>query len=95
VLVGIGAAALILWRVSPSSARWVVAPALLISGLGGGLVISPNITMSLRCVPVWMAGAAGAALQTGQRVGAAVGTATLPGLFYLVLGTNRGAPLMR
>jgi MFS family permease len=95
VLVGIGAAALILWRVPPSSARWVVAPALLIGGLGGGLVISPNITMTLRCVPMWMVGAAGAALQTGQRVGAAVGTATLPGLFYLVLGTNRGAPLMR
>jgi MFS family permease len=95
VLVGIGAAALILWRVPPSSAGWAVAPALLIGGLGGGLVISPNITMTLRCVPVRMAGAAGAALQTGQRVGAAVGTATLPGLFYLVLGTNRGAPLMR
>jgi MFS family permease len=62
VLVGIGAAALILWRVPPSSAGWAIAPALLIGGLGGGLVISPNITMTLRCVPVWMAGAAGAAL---------------------------------
>jgi uncharacterized membrane protein YccC len=36
-----------------------------------------------------MAGAAGGALQTGQRLGAAVGTAALPGIFYLVLG--RGA----
>jgi MFS family permease len=80
--------ALILWLVPPSLAGWAIAPALLVGGLGGGLVISPNITMTLRCVPVWMAGAAGAALQTGQRVGAAIGTATLPGLFYLVLGAT-------
>jgi hypothetical protein len=35
-----------------------------------------------------MAGAAGGALQTGQRLGAAVGTAALPGLYYLVLGNK-------
>ena len=49
-------------------------------------MISPNITMTLRQVPVEMAGSAGGALQTGQRFGAAIGTATLPGLLYLVLG---------
>jgi MFS family permease len=85
VLVGIGAAALVLRVVPVHWAGWAVAPALLVGGLGGGLVISPNITMTLRDVPVEMAGSAGGALQTGQRVGAAIGTATLPGLFYLVL----------
>ena len=35
-----------------------------------------------------MAGSAGGALQTGQRFGAAIGTATLPGLFYVVLGAT-------
>ncbi|MYR00658.1 MFS transporter, partial [Streptomyces sp. SID6139] len=40
-------------------------------------------------VPVRMAGAAGGALQTGQRLGAAVGTAALPGLYYLVLGRHQ------
>src|SRR6185312_6782812 len=64
---------------------WAVAPALLLGGVGGGLVISPNVTLTLRDVPVQMAGSAGGALQTGQRIGAAIGTATLPGLFYLVL----------
>jgi hypothetical protein len=62
--------------------------------VGSGCVISPNITMTLRDVPVHMAGAAGGALQTGQRLGAAVGTAALPGLFYLVLSGSddyRGA----
>ena len=60
---------------------------MLVGGLGGGLVISPNVTMTLREVPVEMAGSAGGALQTGQRFGAAIGTATLPALFYLVLGS--------
>ncbi|MYR46230.1 MFS transporter, partial [Streptomyces sp. SID5910] len=47
-----------------------------------------NITMTLRDVPVRMAGAAGGALQTGQRLGGAVGTAALPGLFYLALSAT-------
>jgi MFS family permease len=68
---------------------WYSAPALLLGGLGSGCVISPNVTMTLRDVPVRMAGAAGGALQTAQRLGGAVGTAALPGLFYVVLGTGR------
>jgi EmrB/QacA subfamily drug resistance transporter len=88
VLVGIGAAALVLRLVPTHAVGWAVAPALLLGGLGGGLVISPNITMTLRAVPVEMAGSAGGALQTGQRFGAAIGTATLPGLFYLVLSST-------
>ena len=61
---------------------------LLLGGVGSGCVISPNVTMTLRDVPFRMAGAAGGALQTGQRLGGAVGTAALPGLFYLVLGAT-------
>lgn len=71
-----------------------MAPSLLVAGVGGGLVISPNITLTLREVPVRMAGSAGGALQTGQRIGAAIGTAALPGAFYLVLGaTGQNYPL--
>ncbi|WP_232075648.1 MFS transporter [Phytohabitans suffuscus] len=84
VVVGLVSTAVIL-RYAPA---WAVAPALLIGGVGSGLVISPNVTMTLRNVPVRMAGAAGGALQTGQRVGAAVGTALLPGLYYVVLATT-------
>ena len=76
-------------RFAPAgSVGWAVAPALLLGGLGGGLVISPNVTMTLHDVPVRMAGSAGGALQTGQRFGAAIGTATLPALFYLVLSST-------
>jgi EmrB/QacA subfamily drug resistance transporter len=88
VLLGVGATALILWVAPASGLGWFVAPALLLGGLGGGLVVTPNLTMTLREVPVDMAGSAGGALQTGQRFGAAIGTATLPGLFYLVLAST-------
>jgi hypothetical protein len=54
------------------------------------MVTSPNITLTLEAVPVWMAGVAGGALQTGQRVGAAVGTAALAGLFSTVLDGTDG-----
>ncbi|CAL9373907.1 Putative multidrug resistance protein MdtD [Streptomyces sp. enrichment culture] len=86
VITGLGATALLLRFAPPDIAPWVAAPALFLGGVGGGFVVSPNITMTLRDVPVRMAGAAGGALQTGQRLGAAVGTAALPGLFHLVLG---------
>ncbi|BFO18597.1 hypothetical protein SHKM778_49850 [Streptomyces sp. KM77-8] len=86
VLAGLGGTALLLRLAPVDIAPWLAAPALFVGGVGGGFVVSPNITMTLRDVPVRMAGAAGGALQTGQRLGAAVGTAALPGLFYLVLG---------
>ena len=48
----------------------------------------PNQALTLSEVPVRRAGSAGGALQTGQRIGAAIGTAALPGVFYLVLGAT-------
>jgi len=61
-----------------TSGTWILfSGALLIAGLGGGAVISPNFTLTLENVPTRMAGAAGGALQTGQRIGTAVGTALL------------------
>ncbi|MEU6095000.1 MFS transporter [Streptomyces sp. NPDC047079] len=94
VILGLGGTALLLRFAPLDIAPWAAAPMLFLGGIGGGFVVSPNITMTLRDVPVHMAGAAGGALQTGQRLGAAVGTAALPGLFYLVLGRSddyRGA----
>ncbi|MEU1101450.1 MFS transporter [Streptomyces tibetensis] len=88
VILGLGGTALLLRFAPLDIAPWIAAPVLFLGGVGGGCVISPNITMTLRDVPVHMAGAAGGALQTGQRLGAAVGTAALPGLYYLVLGSR-------
>ncbi|MFD0318929.1 MFS transporter [Streptomyces flavalbus] len=88
VVAGLGGTALILHWAPTDLAPWLAAPVLFLGGVGSGCVISPNVTMSLREVPVRMAGAAGGALQTGQRLGGAVGTAALPGLFYLVLAQD-------
>jgi EmrB/QacA subfamily drug resistance transporter len=88
VLTGLSATILVVLLASRDALMWAMWPPLLVAGIGGGLVISPNITLTLREVPVRMAGSAGGALQTGQRVGAAIGTAALPAVYYLVLGAT-------
>lgn len=71
--------ALAAWLVtSPSDTLWwTLAPAMFLAGIGGGGVISPNFTLTLAEVPPQMGGAAGGALQTGQRIGSALGAALL------------------
>ncbi|MCL8252734.1 MFS transporter [Aeromicrobium fastidiosum] len=59
-----------------------LAPVLLLAGLGGGLVIAPNITLSLDEVDPARAGAGGGLLQTAQRVGSAIGVAIVLALFF-------------
>ena len=84
-VVGLVATALLLRHVGGDGAAWAAAGPLLLAGLGGGMVTSPNVTLTLEAVPVRMAGAAGGALQTAQRIGSAIGTALLATVFYRVL----------
>src|SRR3954447_22289362 len=70
-------------------ALWTALP-LLIAGVGGGLVISPNLTLTLSQVPVERAGSAGGVLQTGQRIGTAAGIAVTGNVFYNELASSRG-----
>jgi MFS family permease len=63
---------------------------LLIAGLGGGLVISPNQTLSLSEVPRQRAGSAGGVLQTGQRIGSSAGIAVTGSVFYSELASSHG-----
>ena len=93
VSTGLAATAVVVWLVPTEILGWVVVPTLFLAGLGGGFVISPNITLTLRDVPVRMAGAAGGGLQTMQRFGAALGSAVLPGLFYVVLSGSGEYPV--
>ncbi|KDN20491.1 MFS transporter [Amycolatopsis rifamycinica] len=86
VAAGLLVVALLAELVPPSASGWAFALPLLFAGVGGGMVISPNTTLTLECVPVRMAGVAGGALQTGQRIGTAIGTAVLASVFGLVLG---------
>jgi EmrB/QacA subfamily drug resistance transporter len=87
-VVGLVATALLLRHVDGDTAAWAVAGPLLVAGLGGGMVTSPNITLTLQHVPVSMAGVAGGALQTAQRIGAAIGTASLTTIFYHLLAST-------
>jgi MFS family permease len=82
---GMAVTALVLRHVGGDAAAWAAAAPLLVAGLGGGMVTSPNLTLTLQNVPVRMAGAAGGALQTAQRIGSAIGTAVLVTIYYHVL----------
>lgn len=78
---GLGVVALLAWLAPGQDLGLVVALPLLAAGIGGGMVISPNTTLTLEFVPTRMAGVAGGALQTGQRIGTAIGTAVLASVF--------------
>ena len=69
---------------------YYIAPPLLLAGLGGGLVISPNQTLSLSQVPTQRAGSAGGALQTAQRIGSSAGIAVTGSVFYSTLASDHG-----
>jgi EmrB/QacA subfamily drug resistance transporter len=84
--VGLMATVLALLVAAPASAAWAVAVPLLLAGIGGGCMVPTNTGMTLRRVPAHGAGAAGGVLQTGQRLGAAIGAATVAGAFYMALG---------
>jgi EmrB/QacA subfamily drug resistance transporter len=63
---------------------------LLLAGVGGGGVVSPNFTLTLADVPPRMGGAAGGALQTGQRIGSATGAALMMTVYQVVLASGAG-----
>ncbi|MFG2602396.1 MFS transporter [Streptomyces sp. NPDC048514] len=68
---------------------WAMALPLVIGGIGSGLTVSPNTTLTLMLVPVRRAGAAGGVLQTGQRIGSAAGIAVVGAVYFAHLA-NRG-----
>ncbi|GAC1445474.1 MAG: MFS transporter [Mycobacteriales bacterium] len=69
---------------------WAAALPLLVSGIGSGLVITPNVTLTLHDVPVRRAGIAGGVLQTGQRIGSAAGIAITGSVFYAAVRSSHG-----
>ncbi|GIF25568.1 EmrB/QacA subfamily drug resistance transporter [Actinoplanes tereljensis] len=82
VAAGLAGTVLALHLVPGHGGGWAAAFPLLIAGLGSGLVISPNQTLTLAEVPVSGAGSAGAVLQTGQRIGTAIGIAAVGSVFF-------------
>ncbi len=91
-LVGIGLAAVlvVVHLYSGSEIGWALAAPLLVAGIGSGLVISPNQAITLSEVPVAQAGTAGGLLQTGQRIGSAVGIAFAGSVFFAHVSASHG-----
>ncbi|MEU6934712.1 MFS transporter [Streptomyces sp. NPDC046374] len=88
VTVGFAGAALAVHLVPGRGVGWALLAPLLLAGLGSGLVISPNQTLTLSEVPVHRAGTAGGTLQTGQRVGSAIGIAAVGSVFFATLSRD-------
>lgn len=89
-LVGLGIVDVIVAHVHGEDAGWTMAPALLVAGIGSGLVVSPNQTLTLAEVSGAGGGSGGGVLQTAQRVGAAYGIAAVSALFFREVARTRG-----
>jgi EmrB/QacA subfamily drug resistance transporter len=89
VLAGLLATALAVHLDTGRSAGWATAAPLLLAGLGSGLVVAPNQTLTLGQVPVARAGSAGGVLQTAQRIGSAIGIAAVGSVFFHQVGAGR------
>ncbi|WP_433257084.1 MFS transporter [Streptosporangium sp. CA-135522] len=90
VTVGLAATELAVRLAPGQEVGWAIAAPLLVAGLGSGLVISPNQTLTLSEVPVAEAGTAGGVLQTGQRIGAALGIAVVGSVFFAGVASSHG-----
>lgn len=90
IVVGLAATVVALRLAPDDPAPWVTAGPLLVAGIGSGLVIAPNQTITLADVPVAQAGSGAGMLQTGQRIGAAAGIAAVGSVFFSSLADSRG-----
>ncbi len=77
-------------RLDPGSVGWAIAAPLLVAGIGSGFVIAPNQTLALEEVPPREGGTAAGVLQTGQRVGSAVGISAVGAVFFGSLTSSHG-----
>ncbi|WRZ88165.1 MFS transporter [Streptomyces sp. NBC_01007] len=89
VVVGLLGVIVAVQLVPLQSVGWATALPMVIAGIGSGLTVSPNTTLTLTRVPVHRAGAAGGVLQTGQRIGSAAGIAVV-GAVYFAHQTDHG-----
>ncbi|MEU9150610.1 MFS transporter [Streptomyces sp. NPDC048417] len=88
VALGLLGIAAVVWLVPLESLGWAAAVPMIIGGIGSGLAVSPNTTLTLTRVPVKRAGAAGGVLQTGQRVGSAAGIAVVGSVYFAHLANG-------
>lgn len=77
--------ALAVGTLEPSLLPYALIPAMTLGGIGTGLTIGPNLTVTLQHVEPDRAGGASALLQTGQRLGSALGTGVAVGVLFALL----------
>lgn len=92
VLLEVVGLAIVAYTADDRAAPWIMAGVLAFGGIGGGLVISPNQTLTLAEIPTREGGLAGSVGQLGQRIGNAVGTAIGLSLFYSTINRADPAP---
>ncbi|MFB4310048.1 MFS transporter [Actinomadura sp. GTD37] len=90
VLIGLGATLVAVELRPGGGVAWATAGPLLAAGLGSGLVIAPNQTLTLSEVRYTEGGSAAGVLQTGQRVGTAMGIAAVGAVFFATLAGTHG-----
>jgi len=80
--VGLFVTALLIRHVTAGNAAAELFAPLLLAGIGAGMVITPNQTLTMHSVPRTDGGTAAGGFQTGQRIGTAMGTAVAGSLFF-------------
>ncbi|OPC83723.1 MFS transporter [Embleya scabrispora] len=90
VAIGLGGAIVGVYEVPGRDVGWILVAPLAFAGVGSGLVISPNQTLTLARVPPAQGGSAGGVLQTGQRIGSAMGIAAVGSIFFSRLAADQG-----
>jgi EmrB/QacA subfamily drug resistance transporter len=70
-------------------------PALVVAGIGLGMLVVPLVDIALATIPTTEAGAASGAYGTVQQVGAALGVAVIGTVFFGVVGTSYDAATLR
>ncbi|WP_326824901.1 MFS transporter [Streptosporangium sp. NBC_01756] len=85
VIMTAGVVALLL-LLGPGTGPWQLAPALLVTGLGSGLVMGPYFQIALSGVDPHETGSASGTLTALQQLGAALGVALLGTVFFGALG---------
>lgn len=86
--VGIVATLLIVRAETGATVGLLTAPPLFLSGIGSGLVITPNQALTLQDVPTDEGGTAAGMQQTAQRIGSSIGVALVASVFFTVLSSS-------
>ncbi|WP_324754177.1 MFS transporter [Roseovarius sp. Pro17] len=94
-LIGLGLSivVVIMHEAGQLSIWWLMA-SLSFVGLAQGAVISPNQTLTLADVPLDYAGSSGAIMQTGQRIGTAIGIAIITAATFSTLAVSSWSTAM-